>query len=264
MPPSQGGRYSGFGNTIDQPNSNSSNEFFDQFATGLSSLTLNAGRFASAAKDNIVKISSTAASQATELTRNVNEKVKEGTLIDSLSYGATNVGSKLGNVWSSLNSYWTGTEQFPSIKNSESNSSFGRNGYNSVPGDTNTSMNSNGNNNLLFRFDYYDIKLYNKFFKSSFNSYSDESNSPETLKQRSSPPKSNNNNNNNKSNRNSQNNNNNNNNDNWGDWDDSWEQTENSYQSGNKTSKPAKSKKDLMNFDDDNWETVETPYSKKD
>lgn len=237
MPPSQGGRYSGFGNTVDQPQSNSSNEFFDQFTTGLSSLTLSAGRFASVAKENIVKISSTAANQASELTRNVNEKVKEGTLIDSLSYGATNVGSKLGNVWSSFNSYWTGTEQFPSIKNSESNSSLGRNGYNSVPGDTNTSRNSNGNNNNLF---------------------SDESNSPETYKGRSSPPKSMNNN----SNRNSQNSNKN---ENWCDWDDSsWEQTGTSYQSNNKTSKVTKNKKDLMNFDDDNWETVETSYSKKD
>jgi len=134
---------------VDQPQSNSSNEFFDQFTTGLSSLTLNAGRLASVAKDNIVKISSTAAIQATELSKNVNDKVKEGKLIDSISYGATNVGSKLGNVWSSLNSYWTGTEQFPSIKNSDSSSSFGRNGYNSVPGDTNSSF---GNNNNLFRF----------------------------------------------------------------------------------------------------------------
>jgi len=233
LPPSQGGRYSGFGNTVDQPKTNGSNEFFDQFTSGLSSLTLNAGRFASVAKDNIVKISSTAATQATELSKTVNDKVKEGTLIDSLQYGATSVGSKLGTAWSSLNSYWTGTEQFPSIQNSSSSSSLTRGGYNTVPGETNA-YNNNGSNN-------YNNSLF-----------SDESNSPEGSKQRS-PPTSNNNNNNNTKSK-----------DDWGWEDDSWENTDNSYQSsGNKqTSKARKTKQELINFDDDNWETVEP--SKKD
>lgn len=230
--PSQGGRYAGFGNTVDPPKTNNS-EFFDQFTTGLSSLTVNAGRFASVAKDNIVKISSTAATQAADLSRNVNEKVKEGTLIDSLSYGATNVGSKLGNAWSSLNSYWTGTEQFPSIRNSDSSSSFGRNGYNSVPGESNSLNNSNGNNN-------YNNSLF-----------SEESNSPETAKQKT-PPKSVDSKNKNVK-------------DDWGWEDSSWEQNANSYQSSGKSSKAApKNKKDLMNFDDGNWESIESSNSKKD
>lgn len=220
LPPSQGGRYAGFGNTVDQPKGNDSNEFFNQFTSGLSSLTLNASKFANVAKDNIVKISSTAAEQATELSKTVNKNVKEGTLMESLSYGVTNMGSKLGNTWSSLNNYWTGTEQFPSIKNSSS-SFGGRGGYNSLSGETNPNQLENHNDN-------YNNSLF-----------SDDSNSPETLKQAGkNKPLSNT--------------------DDWG-WDDSWENTNASVPT-KKTSSKQKSKKDLMNFDD--WEDIET--SKKD
>lgn len=33
LAPSQGGRYAGFGNTIDQPKSNNDNDFFNQFSS---------------------------------------------------------------------------------------------------------------------------------------------------------------------------------------------------------------------------------------
>jgi len=219
LAPSQGGRYAGFGNTVDAPKSNNNNEFFNQFSSGLTSLTLGATRIASVAKDNVVKISSTAVEQASELGKTVNDKVKEGTLIDSLNYGVSNVGTKVGGLWSNLNSYWTGTEQIPSIKNSSSSSSFGRNGYNSVPGETSAINNSgsSGYNNNLF---------------------SDESNSPETAKQ--------------KSNKKSD----------W-DWEDSsWDNSSNrnSYQDSSTSKK--KGNKNLLNFDDDNWEALTS--SKKD
>lgn len=225
LPPSQGGRYAGFGNTVEAPKT-SDNEFFNQFTTGLSSLTLNAGKYASVAKDNIVNISSKAAVQATELSRTVNDKVKEGTLIDSLSSGVAGAGSKLTSAWSNFNSYWTGTEQFPSIKNSTSSSSFGgRGGYNTLDGESTGYQNGNNNyNNSLF---------------------SDESNSPETNKQRS--PKG-------KQNKAPVN-------DNWG-WDNedaSWDNVisnnPKSYQSSSNSKSSSNVKKtDLMNFDNDKWE----------
>lgn len=220
LPPSQGGRYGGFGNTVEQPKNNN-NEFLNQFTTGFSTLTLNAGKFASVAKDNIVNMSSKAATQATELSKTVNDKVKDGTLIDSLSTGVTSAGSKLGNVWTNFNSFWSGTEQFPSIMNSSS----GRSGYNSLSGESAGYQNENNNyNNSLF---------------------SDESNSPQSNKQRSPQAEKN------KASAN----------DNWG-WDDnSWDNINSSdtqsYQSSyNKTQTKSKSKKDLMNFDDDNWEPL--------
>lgn len=237
LPPSQGGRYAGFGNTV-EPAKNDPNDFFNQFSSGFSSLTLNAGKFASVAKDNIVKISSTAATQANELTKTVNEKVKEGTLIESLGSGATNVGSKLGNAWSNLNSYWTGTEQFPQLKNSSSSSSFGKDGYDSVPGDSNSYQNGGmqGNyNNSLFSEDSNSLETNNKRSQHSQN------------KQKNTQ-------------------------DDWdGDWQElSWENTKtNSYQSSNtmssnnnsnnnrKSASKPKVKKDLMNFEGDDWEDFE-------
>lgn len=146
LPPSQGGRYAGFGNTVEAPK-NDNNEFFNQFTSGLSSLTLNAGKFASVAKDNIVKLSSTAATQATTLSQTVNEKVKEGTLLDSVSSQATNLGtnlgSKLGSAWSNLNSFWSGSEQYPAIKDSTATSSY-QGGYNTL-GDTSGTHENYGN-----------------------------------------------------------------------------------------------------------------------
>jgi hypothetical protein len=201
---------------------------------------VNAGKLASIAKDNVVKLSSNAAQQAVELTKNVNEKVKEGSLLDSLSYGVTNVSSKVGNAWSNLtSSYWTGGDQLPSIKNSNSSSGlFGRSGYNTVPGESNsfnnsfnTSNNSYNNNNL----------------------FSDDSNDGNMKR---TPPK----------NSTSQNNKSNNE---W-DWDESWDNNNdksssktNKSSSASKPSKPSPPKaKDLMNFDDDNWETIEPSKSK--
>jgi hypothetical protein len=210
-------------------------------------LTLNAGRWASVAKDNVIKLSSTAAHQATELTKNVNEKVKEGSLLDSLSYGVTNVSSKMGNAWSNLtSSYWTGTDQLPSIKNSTSSSGlFGRSGYNSVPGDSNSFNANNSNNNNNNNGNNYN----------SNSLFSDDSN--DSMKR--TPPKYNSS--------ISQNTNGKNTNDDWN-WDESsWDtvnkntnQTSKAKASNTKPSPPKA--KDLMNFDDDNWETIEPSKSK--
>ncbi len=154
LPPSQGGRYAGFGNTVEAPK-NDDNEFFSQFtsglSTGLSSLTLNAGKFAAVAKENIVKVSSTAVVQATELTKTVNEKVKEGTLLETVSSQATTLGSKLGSAWSNLNSLWSGSEQYPAIKDSTSTSYLSKGGYNTLGDTSGNSNNENYGNNNLFR-----------------------------------------------------------------------------------------------------------------
>jgi len=148
LPPSQGGRYAGFGNQVDQSQSNNNNnnemggEFMNAFSSGLSSLSLSAGKWASVAKENVTKLSSTAVQQASELSRKVNEKTAasfnnntnnnnsnsnsnfdndndnhnsgnggfgESSLFSSLSYGIGSMSSKmsyLGNsVVSNANAY---------------------------------------------------------------------------------------------------------------------------------------------------------------
>jgi hypothetical protein len=186
------------------------------------------------AKDNVVKLSSTAAQQATELSKNVNEKVKEGTLLSSLTYGVGNVSSKVTDVsskaWSNINSYWAGGSGEQSDKLTGSNSSsnlFGRGGYNSVPGETGNSAS------------YNSYSGYNNDNQDSYNDYNRDS-KPAT-------------------NRNS---NNSSKKDDWNSWDDaSWENTAPSNASNNKSSKGSsnknnKPKNDLINFDDDSWETL--------
>jgi len=211
LPPSQGGRYSGFGNTVDPPK-NDSNDFFSSFSSGLSVLTQNAGRLASVAKDNVVKISTTAAQQATELTKNVNEKVKEGSLFSSFSSASSKAFSGIGSYLSS--------DQLSSLSTSAS-SFFSRGGYNSVPGE-------NGNRS-----------------NDSANFYNDDSNSPNQRQQKPNEPAR-------KLEK-----------DEWS-WDSNWESSSKSKTSNNSnnTSVNKSKSKDLMNFDDDQWETIEPSKSK--
>ena len=245
LPPSQGGRYTGFGNTVDQPK-NDSGDVFSTLTSSLSSFTLNAGKWASVAKDNVVKLSSTAAQQATELSKNVNDKVKEGTLLSSLTYGVGNVSSKVTDVsskaWSNINTYWAGGsgEQSSKLTGSNSNSGlFGRGGYNSVPGETGNSSS------------YNSYSGYNDDNQAGYESYNNYKDSKPTT---------------NISNRAGNNNASNNagKKDDWNSWDDaSWENTAPSSNKNDKSSKNSSSKNnnkpaksDLINFDDDSWETV--------
>ncbi len=167
-------------------------------------MTLNAGRWASAAKDNVVKISSTAAAQATELTG----KVKEGSLFNSFS----NVGTK---AWTNVSTYLS-SEQLSSLSNSAS--TLFRTGYNSVPGENGNSPNTSNN---LFSDDSNEASNQRSFTQSP-------------QKQESKPKQD----------------------DDWN-WDSNWETSKSKTQSINKTKA-----KDLMNFEDDNWETIEPSKSK--
>lgn len=72
LPPSQGGRYAGFGNTVNPPTrSQSEFDFGNVLQGGWSSLSL----LASKAGESAAKISSIASQRATELAGTVNEKV---------------------------------------------------------------------------------------------------------------------------------------------------------------------------------------------
>ncbi|KAG8200327.1 hypothetical protein JTE90_028509 [Oedothorax gibbosus] len=101
IPPNQGGRYTGFGYQMAAPPRSQSQELMDgawsSFSTGWSS-------FASGA----VKLGSIASQKVVELSETVNEKVKEGTLVDELQSSVTTIGFKVADVgkkgWSDLSS----------------------------------------------------------------------------------------------------------------------------------------------------------------
>lgn len=94
----------------------------------------------------MVKLSSTAANQATELTKNMNEKVKEGSLLNSVTSKVTDVGSK---AWTNINSYWSQSGEGGGLVSSISNFNvFGRSGYDSMGGES--SQSQFGNNQTSY------------------------------------------------------------------------------------------------------------------
>nr|XP_006820874.1 PREDICTED: ADP-ribosylation factor GTPase-activating protein 1-like isoform X2 [Saccoglossus kowalevskii] len=123
LPPSQGGRYTGFGNTPNPPPDSGNNEFLDgalsSLSSGWSTFALGATKFASATKDGAIKFGSVATQKTQEYAYKMNEsvikptkdKVKEGTLLDDLSKGTKSLASKVAEGttkgWSSFQTIFT-------------------------------------------------------------------------------------------------------------------------------------------------------------
>jgi hypothetical protein len=189
----------------------------------------------------------------------VNEKVKEGSILSSLQYGVGNVSTKLTDVsskaWTNINSLWGG-EQVALTNSSSSSGLFGRSGYNSVPGETGSPYQSNYDNNN-YTNNYSDTNRSSQNESDMFHRSSSGSNLNSKNSKPSSKPK-----------------------DDW-DWEDNtWEndtstsntkaasQTKSSNSSNNNpkssSDKSTKTppKKDLINFEDDNWEPIE-PFKSK-
>jgi hypothetical protein len=176
----------------------------------------------------------------------VNENAKEGNLFSSLTYGVGSVSSKMSELgskaYTNINTYWTG-EEGGQMKNSSSSGNgmnlFGRSGYDSLSGQSNNDAsggfggyhdNNNNNNNNSNQSDRYSSNASNN-----------------NVSSRSSNKK----------------------NDDWNDWGDSSWGDASSSTTASKATKTTSSKsksttknKDLINFEDDNWETIEPSKSK--
>ncbi|XP_077991132.1 ADP-ribosylation factor GTPase-activating protein 1-like isoform X2 [Glandiceps talaboti] len=120
LPPSQGGRYSGFGNTPDPPKSNEgSSDLMGSLSAGWSTFALGATKFASATKEGAIKFGSAASQKTQEYASKVNEsvikptkdKVKEGKLFDDLSSGTKSLANKMAvgttQTWKDLQNMFT-------------------------------------------------------------------------------------------------------------------------------------------------------------
>lgn len=238
LPPSQGGKYAGFGNTVEPNRNNNNNELLNTLTSSLSSFTVNAGKWASVAKDNVVKLSSTAATQATELTKNMNEKVKEGSLLTSVGSKVTDVGSK---AWSNINTYWSQSSEGGGLINSISNFNiFGRSGYDSMGGESAASQPGSDYTSYNNTDSYKSNDNWNNWEESGWDNGSKkpaQAPKKETKK-----------------------------NDDWNNWEDSgWENaSDNSKNNSKNTASTNKNSKDLMNFDDDDqWEPIESSAKNK-
>ncbi|CAH1101963.1 unnamed protein product [Psylliodes chrysocephalus] len=128
IPPSQGGKYSGFGYTKDPPPRSQSQEFVDtaisSLASGWSFLSSSATKLASKASENAVKYGGLASQKVVEVSSHVGEKVKEGTLLEEFGTQVTSVANKMGEL---------GRKGWKEVSNLNNESSSG--GYGEVAGD---------------------------------------------------------------------------------------------------------------------------------
>jgi len=101
LPPSQGGKYAGFGSSCNNPpaRSYSTQDFVTNNLGGLTQ-SLSAFSLTSASRVAEVgwKFTSLAGQKAAELSENVTEKVKEGSLLTDITSGATNLAGKMTEV----------------------------------------------------------------------------------------------------------------------------------------------------------------------
>uniref|UniRef100_A0A6B2E533 Putative arf gtpase-activating protein n=1 Tax=Phlebotomus kandelakii TaxID=1109342 RepID=A0A6B2E533_9DIPT len=112
LPPNQGGKYSGFGFTRDPPPKSQSQEFFDttlsSLASGWSLLSTGATKVASTAKENALKYGGLASQKVADVSSNVGEKMKDGTLLNEMGSHVSSLANKVGELgkksWTTINS----------------------------------------------------------------------------------------------------------------------------------------------------------------
>jgi len=105
LPPSQGGKYAGFGSSCNNPPARSYSTQ-DFVSNNLGSLTQSLSNFSLSSAGSIGgrvaevgwKFTSLAGQKAAELSENVTEKVKEGSLLTDITSGATNLAGKVTEV----------------------------------------------------------------------------------------------------------------------------------------------------------------------
>jgi len=102
LPPSQGGKYAGFGNTVIQPppRSFSTQDFIGSNLGGLTSSISNFSLSSASGLGNRVaevgwKFTNLAGQKASELSEAVTEKVKDGNILTDITSGATSIAGKV-------------------------------------------------------------------------------------------------------------------------------------------------------------------------
>ncbi|XP_052776343.1 ADP-ribosylation factor GTPase-activating protein 1-like [Mya arenaria] len=119
LPPSQGGKYAGFGNTVEKKKED---DFFENtmssLSSGWSTFTTGATKIAAVASEKATKFAHDAKDKTLELSSTVNDsvvkptrdKVKEGTLLNDVGESMSGFASKLSSVgakgWGNLQSLW--------------------------------------------------------------------------------------------------------------------------------------------------------------
>jgi len=106
LPPNQGGKYAGFGYTMEAPPRSSSQEFFDTAVSSLSSIgqsgwsifSKSAAKIATKTTEGAYKIGSLATQKVAEIGVTVTDKVKEGTLLDDVTSQVSDLATKVSEI----------------------------------------------------------------------------------------------------------------------------------------------------------------------
>jgi len=116
LPPSQGGRYSGFGNQVESgpPRSSSVTDFYEGSVNGLTSswsaFSFGASKLTERMSEAGKKLSEVATQKSSEVYGTVSDKVKEGELLKGISDQASSVAGLVSNYsksgWSNLSAMW--------------------------------------------------------------------------------------------------------------------------------------------------------------
>lgn len=130
VPPSQGGKYSGFGYTKEAPPRSQSQEFVDtaltSLATGWSFLSSSATKIASKATENAVKYGGLATQKVVDISTHVGEKAKDGTLIEDISSQVSSLTNKMGEL---------GRKGWKEVSGSSNTADYQSGGYGQVSGE---------------------------------------------------------------------------------------------------------------------------------
>lgn len=101
LPPSQGGKYSGFGYTMDPPPKSTSQEFVDNalssLASGWSLFSTSAAKIASKATESAIKVGGIASQKVADISVTVGDKMKDGKLLEDVGSQVTNMAYKVGD-----------------------------------------------------------------------------------------------------------------------------------------------------------------------
>ncbi|KAL3287207.1 hypothetical protein HHI36_001684 [Cryptolaemus montrouzieri] len=102
LPPSQGGKYSGFGYTMETAPRSQSQEFVDNAITSLASgwsfFSSSATKIASKATENAFKYGGIATQKVVDISSHVGEKVKEGSLLEDMGTQVNKLAHKMGEL----------------------------------------------------------------------------------------------------------------------------------------------------------------------
>ncbi|XP_067928981.1 ADP-ribosylation factor GTPase-activating protein 1-like isoform X2 [Watersipora subatra] len=105
LPPSQGGKYVGFGSTPTEPKKDDA--LMNSLTSGWASFTVGASKLASSVSQQATKLGSTVSEKSKEVSQSLSEKMKDGKLTENAKSSLSSLGSKVTTGWNDFSTMFT-------------------------------------------------------------------------------------------------------------------------------------------------------------